>query len=211
MCFINCAEKKDDLCNISSRFRFEETTVEAIVSNERPISSFISKLRDSFHYIHLRGQVTNFEEQAIELGQLVGSSYQYVLLQRMIEQLDTTYDYVVFGVDARDDLWLGNALFASTNEISLIERERLTTTIPSHFHTILREIQRLKETLQLPTIRRQSTVVQHPERLRQFISYRAEDYSFPFSHKLFTSFRTELHNMITQNIEEMVLDDYKEK
>ena len=159
----------------------------------------------------MRGQVTNFEEQAIELGQLIGPAYQYVLLQKIIEQLDTTYDYVVFGIDARDNLWLGNALFASTNEISLIERERLTTMIPSHFHTIFREMQRLKETLQLPTIRRQSTVVQHPERLRPFLSYRAEDYSFPFSHKVFTSFRTELHNMITQNIEEMVLDDYKEK
>ncbi|MFD0943781.1 hypothetical protein [Savagea faecisuis] len=155
--------------------------------------------------------MTNFEEQAIELGQLIGPTYQYVLLQKIIEQLDTTYDYVVFGVDARDDLWLGNALFASTNEISLIERERLTTTIPSHFHTIFSEIQQLKETLQFPSIRRQNTIVQHPERLRQFISYRAEDYSFPFSHKLFTAFRTELHNMVTQNIEEMVLGDYKKK
>lgn len=181
------------------------------MSNELPLSSIISKLRDSFHYIHLREQVTNFEEQAIELGQLIGPAYQYVLLQKIIEQLDTTYDYVVFGIDARDNLWLGNALFASTNEISLIERERLTTTIPSHFHTIFREVQQLKTTLQLPEIRRQSTIVQHPERLRQFISYRGEDYSFPFSHKLFSAFQAELHNMITQNIEKMVLDDYKEK
>lgn len=54
-------------------------------------------------------------------------------------------------------------------------------------------------------------IVQHPERLRQFISYRGEDYSFPFSHKLFSTFRAELHNMVTQNIEEMVLGDYKKK
>lgn len=94
---------------------------------------------------------------------------------------------------------------------SLIERERLTTTIPSHFHTIFREVQQLKETLPFPTIRRQYIIVQHLERLRQFISYREEDYSFPFSHKLFSAFRTDFHNMITQNIEDIVLIDYKKK
>lgn len=206
---INATQEKDAPFHIPYNYAFNTTTIESIISKERPLSSLFFKMRHTFHYFSLQQQLIHFEQQAKELGHHVGALYQYVLLQTILDHLDETYDYIVIGVDASDDLYVGNALFACTNEISLVERDRLTNSTPSHFNKISQNVQLLKNQLQLPITKRKLSIVQHPERLRQFLKYEDTENSFPFTHPLFASFRSEIHEMITQNIEEMVLSDYK--
>lgn len=208
---INATNETDATFHIPYNYAFDTTTVDSVISKEQPLSSLFLKMRDTLHYFHLRKQLLNFDEQTEELGNNVGTPYRYVLLQTILEQLDETYDYIIIGVNASDDLYVGNALFASTHALSIIERDRLTKGAPSHFNAIFHNVQKLKVQLQLPLIKRRLAIVQHPERLKQFLNYKNDEHSFPFTHQLFASFRAEIHAIITQNIEEMVLNDYKKE